>query len=158
MRIIGIDPGLRNVGWAILEKSSKNIINYVSSGKITTNSKEHISSRLAFIHNSLDLILKENSLNFASIEEIFVNNNAKTSLHLGFARGALMTCIAINDIPLKEFAPNYIKKTITGAGKADKQQVQRMINILLPDAKFISEDESDAIAIAYTGIVSNTIS
>jgi crossover junction endodeoxyribonuclease RuvC len=154
MRIIGIDPGLNKIGWAILDKEKNGSINYIASGCITTSSKDEISVRLAHIHNSTHEIINLYSPKTASIEEVFVNSNAKSSLHLGFARGAIIACIGVNKLSLQEFAPNNIKKTLTGAGKADKTQIQKMINLLLPKATFKTEDESDVIAIAYTGLVS----
>lgn len=149
MRVIGIDPGLNNLGWSILEKNRDNSINYIASGVIKTNSKDDISIRLSHLFTSLELIIEKYDPDYAGLEETFVNKNAKSSLYLGFARGTILACIGKYKLHLKEFSPTHIKKTITGAGRAEKSQIQRMLNIILPSAKFSSDDEADAIAIAY---------
>ncbi|MDX1924427.1 MAG: crossover junction endodeoxyribonuclease RuvC [Rickettsiaceae bacterium] len=153
MRIIGIDPGLNNTGWAILEKSQNNIISYVRSGVLKCPAGDDMSFRLYKIFQELDSVIQLNQPKCASIEEIFVNTNAKTSLVLGFARGSILACLGKNAIPVEEYAPNTIKKTIVGHGKAHKDQVMKMLKLVIPNVTFGSNDEADAIAIAYTGLV-----
>ncbi len=154
MRIIGIDPGINNLGWAILEKSRTNSIIYIASGRIKTTPSDHITKRLASISAELSIIIDEHRPATASIEETFVNMNAKSSMVLSFARGAILAILGKYELHTSEFAPNSVKKTIVGYGKADKEQVMKMLTLVIPNAKFSSADEADAIAIAYTGLVS----
>jgi crossover junction endodeoxyribonuclease RuvC len=154
MRIIGIDPGLSNVGWAILEKRNSDII-YLTSGAIKTNPKDDTSIRLATIFSALNEFVREYKPDLASLEETFVNTNPRSSLILGQARGVIMASIGLANLKLLEFAPNTIKKAIVGNGKAEKEQVMKMLKFVIPNVVFRSNDEADAIAIAYTGLVSS---
>ncbi len=146
-RIIGIDPGILHTGWAIIE-SSGNTRQYIASGVIKPKPTDEFAKRLGFIHSSLIDICKMYQPNECSIEIIFVNKNPKTTLILGHARAAAIIPMAEMDIPVFEYEPNKIKKALTGAGHADKEQIARMIKLLLPTAAPKTSDESDAIAIA----------
>lgn len=154
MRMIGIDPGLSKIGWAILEKKQSSI-KYISSGSIKTNPKDNTHIRLADIFKKLCELIALHKPDTGSLEETFVNTNPKTSLILGQARGVIMAALGTNNLKLLEFAPNTIKKTIVGNGKAEKEQVMKMLKLVIPDVTFNSPDEADAIAIAYTGLVAN---
>lgn len=158
MKVIGIDPGLNNIGWAILTKDKKGNPIYINSGIIKTTNKQSLPARLALIFNSLDKIIEQNEVDFAAIEEVFINMNAKSSMALSFARGAILTLIGYKNLEAKEYAPNKIKKTLSGNGKADKSQIEKMISLIIPEAKFSTKDEADAIAIAYTGLVLGDLS
>ena len=148
MIFLGIDPALRTTGYALLEKKG-NIISYVTSGIITTGKME-LPISLAKIMKEINIICNTYKPCLASMEKIFINNNPESSIKLSHARGAIMGVIAQNNILIEEYSPNFIKKAITGAGKADKEQMKRMINILLPGYNFEQYDEIDAIATAYT--------
>ena len=153
MKILGIDPGLNNIGWALLEETHKGQINYLISGKITTRPADNITIRLASIFSNLSSVIVEHKPDIASLEETFINLNPRSSMALSFARGSILCCMGLNNIPTLEFAPNTIKKTIVGNGKADKSQVMKMLKFVMPNASFESSDEADAIAIAYTGLI-----
>ncbi len=153
MKILGIDPGMNNIGWSILEETSAGQVKYLQSGKISTTTKDSLTSRLAFIFKEISKIISSHSPDAVSIEEIFVNINPRSSMTLSFARGAILCCIGYHNLPALEFAPNTIKKTITGNGKADKEQVMKMLKFIIPNVSFSSPDEADAIAIGYTGII-----
>jgi len=148
-RIIGIDPGLLHTGWSIIDVvgSSRK---YIASGVILPPTKIPFSERLAFIFNSVSELCDKFSPNECSIEVIFVNKNGKTTLLLGQARAAAITAIAVKNIPVYEYEANKIKKALTSSGHADKDQIYRMLQILLPTAHPKTPDESDAIAIALT--------
>lgn len=152
MRIIGIDPAINNTGWAILEKINNKII-YIASGVIKTKPSNNLAHRLGFIADNLTKIIDIYSPNYSSIEEIFLNSNPKSSITLSHARGAILSLMGQKQIPVLEFTPNKIKKTIVGNGKADKIQVQKMLNYVIENVKFTNSDESDAIAIGYTAFV-----
>jgi crossover junction endodeoxyribonuclease RuvC len=146
-RIIGIDPGLLHTGWAIIEKSG-NENKYIASGVILPSAKEELSNRLNCIFCEVQKLCADFKPDEASIEITFVNNNPKTTLLLGHARAAAIVAIANNNIPVFEYEPNKIKKALTGAGHANKDQIYKMLKLLLPNANPKTEDEADAIAIA----------
>ena len=148
-RIIGIDPGLLHTGWAIIDIAGATR-NYIASGVILPPTKAQFAERLAFIFNGVQNICDEFKPDECSIEVIFVNKNGKTTLLLGHARAAAITAVAAKKIPVFEYEPNKIKKALTGAGLAGKDQIYKMLSILLPAAHPKTADESDAIAIALT--------
>ena len=149
MKIIGIDPGLLHTGWAIIESSGPER-HYIASGVILPPAKMPLSERLAFIFNGVSELCTKFQPDVCSIEIIFSNKNPKTTLLLGHARAAAIVAIGHNNIPVFEYEPNIIKKALTGAGHADKEQIYKMLKILLPTAHPKTPDESDAIAIAMT--------
>ena len=148
-RIIGIDPGLLHTGWSIIDVAGSTRT-YVASGVILPPTKIDFASRLAFIFNGVSELCEKFHPNECSIEVIFVNKNGKTTLLLGHARAAAITAVATKDIPVFEYEPNKVKKALTGIGHADKDQIYKMLSILLPTAHPKTADESDAIAIALT--------
>ena len=148
-RILGIDPGLLHTGWAIIDVAGSTR-KYVASGVILPPVKMDFPKRLAFIFNGVNELCENFKPNECSIEVIFVNKNGKTTLLLGHARAAAITAVALKDIPVFEYEPNKVKKALTGMGHADKDQIYKMLSILLPGARPKTADESDAIAIALT--------
>ncbi|MDF2965687.1 MAG: ruvC [Rickettsiaceae bacterium] len=149
MIILGIDPGINCTGWAIIE-TQKSKSTYIASGAITTNADQALGDRLAKICQELNFILDKYSPQLAAMEEVFINKNPQSSLKLSHARGAIMATIALKRISLCEFAPNQVKKTVVGVGRAEKSQIQHMISMLISGAKFCKADEADALAVAYT--------
>jgi crossover junction endodeoxyribonuclease RuvC len=146
-KIIGIDPALRKTGWAIIQNNN-NSLKFIASGTIKTNDKESISDRLSDLHYQLAEIIENYHPEEAAIEETFINNNSLSSLKLGQARGAIIVTCAIFDLKIAEYASTNVKKSISGIGRADKNQIAQMVKYLMPKAKFNSSDESDAISIA----------
>ena len=147
IRIIGIDPGLRRTGWGVIESDGVRL-SYVASGVITSDADDMLAVRLADLFRGLSAVLATHAPAEAAVEETFVNENAKATLKLGQARGIAMLAPAMKSIKVAEYTPNLIKKTVVGAGHADKKQIQMMVQMLLPKAKFDSADEADALAIA----------
>jgi crossover junction endodeoxyribonuclease RuvC len=147
IRIIGIDPGLRRTGWGIIESDGVRLI-YVASGMIPSTPDEQLSYRLREIFEGLTSVLGSFKPHEASVEETFVNKDARSTLKLGQARGIALLAPAMKGLQVAEYAANVIKKTVVGAGHAEKHQVQAMIKFLLPKARFDSADEADALAIA----------
>lgn len=153
MIVLGIDPALGSLGWAVVAKESTKL-KYLASGVIKTSSKDEMHNRLAFINDVLEKVILEYKPNMAAIEETFVNTNSVTSLKLGYARGAIMSLIGRHSLGMREFKPNTIKKTVTGYGHAEKDQILHMIKLLLLGTSVITNsDEADAVAIAYTCLV-----
>ena len=147
IRIMGIDPGLRRTGWGIVESDGVRLT-YVASGGVTSEAGDDLAYRLRALFEGLSSVLAAYKPAEAAVEETFVNDNARATLKLGQARGMALLAPAMKGLVVAEYAPNVIKKTVVGAGHAEKRQVQAMIGFLLPKAKFTSADEADALAIA----------
>lgn len=147
IRILGIDPGLRRTGWGVIETDGVRL-SYVASGHITSDAENELAYRLREIYEGITGVIQAWKPVEAAVEETFVNENAKATLKLGQARGMALLAPAMKGLRVGEYPPNLIKKTVVGAGHADKKQVQVMIGFLLPKAKFESADEADALAIA----------
>ena len=148
-RILGVDPGLLHTGWSIIDVAGSTR-KYIASGVILPPVKIPLAQRLAFIFNNVSEICEKFQPTECSIEVIFVNKNGKTTLLLGQARAAAITAVAVRNIPVFEYEPNKVKKALTSSGHADKDQIYKMLSILLPTAKPKTPDESDAVAIALT--------
>jgi len=147
IRIIGIDPGLRRTGWGIIESDGVRL-SYVASGAVTSEADDDLAVRLRDLYSGLTTVLTTYKPFEAAVEETFVNDNPRATLKLGQARGMALLAPAMKGLSVAEYAPNVIKKTVVGAGHAEKKQIQIMIGFLLPKAKFASADEADALAIA----------
>ena len=147
VRIIGIDPGLRNTGWGVIEAEGSRL-SYVADGSVHSDADAPLAMRLLQIHQQLADILAQFLPDEAAIEETFVNKDARATLKLGQARGAAMLAPALAGIPVAEYAPNVVKKSVVGAGHAEKDQVKHMVRVLLPRAEMKSADSTDALAIA----------
>jgi crossover junction endodeoxyribonuclease RuvC len=149
IRILGIDPGLRCTGWGLIESDGNRLI-YVACGSVETNERAELCERLVSIHAGLRKVIEQFAPDEAAVEHTFVNTNASATLKLGQARGVAMLVPAQAGLSVAEYAPNLVKKSIVGAGHADKAQIRMMIGVLLPKAKPQSEDAADALAIAVT--------
>lgn len=158
MIIIGIDPSLTNTGWGIVEyRSQTNTISFIADGTIVTNSKDALQNRLLHIHTQIQSIIDKYNPTECAMEESFVNVNARTSLKLGMARGAIVLSFSVRDIPVSEYTPTMVKQAVSGSGRADKNQVSAMVRVLLPSCKNPdSEHSADALAIAIAHINSQT--
>lgn len=146
-RILGIDPGLLHTGWAVIDSQGQNR-KYIASGVILPPTRDAMPVRLANIFRGVSKLVDKFTPDVCSIEITFVNKNPQTTLALGHARAAAIVAVASRDIPIYEYEPNKIKKALTSVGHADKDQVYKMVRILLPAARPQTPDESDAIAIA----------
>lgn len=147
VRIIGIDPGLRNTGWGVIEQAGQHL-SYVAEGCVHSDAAAPLSHRLLQLHAALTGVLRELTPDEAAVEETFVNRDARATLKLGQARGIALLVPASLGVPVSEYAPNEVKKSVVGAGHAEKDQVQRMVRLLLPRALMTSADSTDALAIA----------
>ncbi|MDR2760568.1 MAG: crossover junction endodeoxyribonuclease RuvC [Rickettsiales bacterium] len=151
MIVLGIDPALIKTGWGVVTELGGNL-SFVACGMILVDPKLPISLRLKNIFNEVDGVIKRYNPDHLSIEETFVNMNPASSLKLGEARGAAILCGSMNNLPVFEYKPNSIKKSVTGAGKATKEQVGLMVKRLLPLSNAKTEDEADALAAAICHI------
>jgi crossover junction endodeoxyribonuclease RuvC len=149
IRILGIDPGLRRTGWGVVEIAG-NRLGFLACGSVITNDRQALALRLVAIHDGLARVIEEYRPDEAAVEATFVNKDAAATLKLGQARGIAVVVPARAGVPVAEYAPNLVKKSIVGAGHGDKTQVRMMIGVLLPKANPHSEDAADALAIAVT--------
>ena len=149
VRIIGIDPGLRRTGWGVIEADGNRLV-YVACGSVEPPEGLPLASRLLAIHEGLAAVLSGHKPMEAAIEQTFVNKDGVATLKLGQARGVAMLAPAMFGISVAEYAPNQVKKTVVGAGHAEKTQIAMMLKILLPKAEPSSADAADALAIAIT--------
>ena len=147
MRILGIDPGLRHCGWGLIDAAGGKLT-YVASGSIHPPATLPLAERLFHLHHSLQQTIASYTPDIAAIEESFVNVNGQSTLKLGQARGAIMLSLGIAELTVMEYAARLVKKTITGNGRAEKDQMQQMVKLLLPHSNPQNADEADALAIA----------
>lgn len=149
IRILGIDPGLRRTGWGVVDSEGNRLV-YVACGTVEPRDTLPLAERLLAIHDGLTKVLAEHAPAEAAVEQTFVNKDGAATLKLGQARGVAMLVPAMRGLLVAEYAPNLVKKTVVGAGHADKAQIQMMLKILLPKADPKSADAADALAIAIT--------
>ena len=149
VRILGIDPGLRRTGWGVVEIEGNRLV-FVGCGSVEPPEGLPLASRLLAIHEGLATVLGDFKPAEAAVEQTFVNKDGVATLKLGQARGVAMLTPAMFGISVAEYAPNQVKKTVVGAGHADKNQILVMLKILLPKAEPKSPDAADALAIAIT--------
>ncbi|WP_159586176.1 crossover junction endodeoxyribonuclease RuvC [Chelativorans xinjiangense] len=147
IRIIGIDPGLRRTGWAIIETLG-NSLRFVAAGTVRSDEKTDLATRLCQLHDGLSGILHAHMPEEAAVEATFVNKDAAATLKLGQARGIAMLVPARAGLRVAEYAPNAVKKAVIGVGHGDKKQIHMMVKVLMPKAQFDTDDAADAIAIA----------
>ena len=148
-RILGLDPGLCNLGWGVIDWDGARL-SFVACGTITTDAGEAMGQRLATLFADLDEVARCWLPLEAAIEETFVNGNARSALKLGQARGVALLVPARMGLSVAEYAPNSVKKTVTGTGHADKAQIRAMLRYLLPKANPETADAADALAVAIT--------
>ena len=147
MRLIGLDPGLRNTGWGIIDVR-ENRLTYVADGTVSPATNQDLAYRLRDLHEGLAKVLMDYEPDEAAVEETFVNKNPSSTLKLGEARGVVVLAPALAGLPVAEYSANRIKKSVVGAGHAGKSQVQMMVNRILPGCNFSSPDAADALAVA----------
>ena len=148
MKILGIDPGMAIVGYGLIEVEGDNI-QLLASGSIQTDKKLTDSKRLLEIYNDLTTIVKKYKPDCASIEELFFFKNQKTEIPVAEARGVILTVLESLNIPMFGYTPMEVKQVLTGYGRADKKEVEQMVQITLNNTKLPKLDDTvDAIAIA----------
>jgi crossover junction endodeoxyribonuclease RuvC len=147
IRIIGVDPGLRNTGWGVIEADGPRL-SFIACGSIRTDASVSLAVRLALIHRSLTALVERDQPHEAAVEETFVNRDPQSTLKLGQARGVTLAALSLKDLPVSEYAANLIKKTVVGVGHAEKNQVAMMVRMLLPASNASTPDAADALAVA----------
>ena len=146
MKILGIEPGSHNTGWGIIDKQGSKL-NHVASGTLKAGQGK-LPERLCAIADGLEEILTRHSPETVAVEKVFHAKNSQSALKLGQARGATLLVLARYGIPIAEYTTTAIKETTTGTGRADKQQVQHVVKMILNLDHEMGPDTSDALAIA----------
>ncbi len=155
MIILGVDPGSRLLGYGLVEKTG-NCIRVIDHGTIELYHKEYrdipvdetTPSRLREIHEKLGLVIREHRPHAVAVEKVFFAKNAISALKLGQARGVVLLTAAIHDLEIYEYSVTEVKSMITGHGRADKEQVAKMLGLMLGATDFATFDASDALALA----------
>jgi crossover junction endodeoxyribonuclease RuvC len=150
MRVLGIDPGLRNLGWGVIDTHGAKIV-HVANGICHSDPEAvegDLARRLASLHAQLTQVVDTYRPDAAAVEHTFVNKDAVATLKLGQARGIALLVPAQAGLTVGEYAPNAVKKTIVGVGHAAKAQVDHMIRIYLPGVTIAGPDAADALAVA----------
>ncbi|TPD62068.1 crossover junction endodeoxyribonuclease RuvC [Emcibacter nanhaiensis] len=145
--MIGLDPGLRKTGWGIIEVEGSRLI-HVANGIVHSDASCSLAERLVQLYDGLTSVIADWEPHSAAVEETFVNKNPTSTLKLGQARGVVLLVPAMAGIPVAEYTPNHIKKSVVGSGHAAKEQVHAMIGVLLPGVKVNGEDAGDALSVA----------
>lgn len=146
MRILGIDPGLVNMGWGVIVADGSRL-RHVANGIIRSRA-DSLAARLCDLHAGLVAVIAAHSPDAAAVEQTFVNKDAVGTLKLGQARGVALLAPAQAGLKVGEYAPNAVKKTVVGAGHAQKGQVEHMVRFQLPGVEIAGPDAADALAIA----------
>lgn len=146
-RIIGFDPGLRVTGWGVIEVVRGKLI-HIANGSVNSNGSLSLAERLLELDEGLRAVLMQWQPLEASVEKSFVNKDGVATLKLGQARAISLLAPARFGISVAEYSPNEVKKTVAGAGHADKRQILAMLSMLLPKADISNEHAADALAIA----------
>lgn len=147
LRILGIDPGLGATGWGVIELAGSRLV-HIANGTIVSNARSALAQRLVEVEVGLLDVLDLHAPDTAAVEQAFVARDAAAALKLGHARAVALLVAARAGLPVAEYAPNRIKKSVVGAGHAAKTQIALMVEMLLPGAKPGTEHAADALAIA----------
>ena len=146
MRILGIDPGLQNLGWGVIRVEGSKI-SHLGNG-VCHGTGTALAQRLLALHDALSEVFTRFEPDEAAVEHVFVNRDGAGTLKLGQARGVALLVPARFGLEVGEYAPNQIKKTVVGVGHADKKQIQHMVKMQLPGVQFAGPDAADALAVA----------
>jgi crossover junction endodeoxyribonuclease RuvC len=150
MRVLGIDPGLRNLGWGVIDVQGARL-SHVANGVCHSAAAEgegDLALRLLSLHSQLTEVLRAYAPDTAAVEHTFVNKDAVATLKLGQARGIALLVPAQFGLSVGEYAPNTVKKCVVGVGHAAKAQVDHMVRVQLPGVLIAGPDAADALAVA----------
>lgn len=154
--VLGLDPGTRYFGWGVVKKTGTRL-QHVAHGIVDVEGKGALGVRLVGIERALVEVIETYAPDEASIESLFFAKDASAAAKLGHARGVgLLVCARAGVAPF-EYAPTRVKRTVTGAGRADKAQVAQMVRVILGLAEAPKADAADALAIALTHLQGRAI-
>ena len=145
--VLGIDPGMNNTGWGLVERTNMSF-RHIANGVIKSKLKWKPEKKLENIFDNLEKIILNYNPKHAAVEKVFVNINAQSALKLGQVRGIILLALSRKKILVGEYSPNQIKKNLVGYGHATKEQMIKMLYQIFPEIKISNEDSGDALAIA----------
>jgi crossover junction endodeoxyribonuclease RuvC len=150
MRVLGIDPGLRNLGWGVIDVVGTRLVHVANGICHSAPGPEDgdLALRLVALYAQLTEVVRSHAPDTAAVEHTFVNKDAVATLKLGQARGIALLVPAQAGIGVGEYAPNAVKKTVVGVGHAAKVQVDHMVRLHFPGVRIAGPDAADALAIA----------
>ena len=149
IRVIGIDPGTRHLGWGVLTRTGTRV-EHVAHGVIDTDLDGSLAERLVEIDTELERVIREYAPDVGAVESIFFSKNANSAAKLGHARGVILLRLARAGMPIHEYAPALVKRSVAGKGAADKKQVAMVMTAILRLAAPPRSDAADALAVALT--------
>jgi crossover junction endodeoxyribonuclease RuvC len=155
--VLGLDPGTRHFGWGVVRRVGTRLT-HVAHGVIGVADEGSLGDRLVAIERALVVVLEEHAPCEASIESLFFAKDAQAAAKLGHARGVALLVCSRAGLPSFEYPPARVKRTVTGAGRADKAQVAHMIRVMLGLAETPPADAADALAIAVTHLQGRALS
>ncbi len=147
MLILGIDPGSRYTGYGLVRRRGREA-EYVTSGRINAAKAGDFDARLPLIYRGMTELLETYSPTAVAIEAIFTAYNAQSTIKLGHARGVAVLAVSHAELPMSDYPPARVKKTVAGHGRAKKEQVQQMVKMRLGIDGDLAEDAADALAVA----------
>ncbi|MCH2101992.1 MAG: crossover junction endodeoxyribonuclease RuvC [Planctomycetes bacterium] len=159
--VLGIDPGTQRAGWALVGRCSDGRAMHVASGAWSLGgSRVEVADRLVRLREEVAALLLEFRPEMLAIESAFFGKNARSALRLGEARGVVLLTAREQGMTVLELAPALVKRRVTGAGAASKEQVARLVaaQLDLDEAEFDCADQSDAIAVALCGLIESQAS
>ena len=145
--ILGLDPGLGTTGWGVVACEGSRL-RHIANGCIKTRTADALALRLAALDAALTDLIAQHAVVGVGIEEVFVNDNPRSTLKLAQARGVALAAAGRCGVAVGEYAPSLVKQAVTGSGRADKDQVRAMVERLLPGCKPAGADAADALAVA----------
>jgi len=149
MRVLGIDPGTRHLGWGVISRVGTRV-EHVAHGVIDVDLDGSLAERLVEIDTALEVVIKEHAPTVGAVESLFFAKDAQSAAKLGHARGVVLLRLARAELPIREYAPALVKRTIAGKGAADKKQVAMVITAMLRLTAPPRADAADALAVAMT--------
>lgn len=156
-RILGIDPGLRATGYGVIEMQGRSA-RCLTYGVVETCSSDPLHHRLGVLHDGIDAVIEEHHPDRIALEKLIYAQNVSIALLLGQARGAVLVTAARHALPMSEYNPTEIKSAIVGRGRASKEQVQKMVQMLLSLPTLPTPDHAaDALAAALTYVHSKPV-
>jgi crossover junction endodeoxyribonuclease RuvC len=153
VKVLGIDPGSRYCGFGVVEDAGGTRVRYLAHGVLRVIESGAIEDRLRALYDGLVSELVRHRPEMVAVEDVFHARNARSALVLGQARGVALLAAAQSGVRVRSFAPSVIKKAVTGTGRAEKDQVGRMVAVVLGIPLQIRFDASDALAAAICGVL-----
>lgn len=151
MKILGIDPGIGICGFGLIEAASRASATALDYGAVTTEVDAPLPARLKELYDSLTEVFEQTKPEVVAVEKLFFSKNITTGIAVAEARGIVLLVAEQHGVPIYEYTPNEIKKTLTGYGAAEKAQIQEMVRVHLGlKAKPRPDDAADALAVAIT--------